>query len=108
MHKLEVIYSGDIVDKPTKMVTLAIVKGFLSAVSETEVNYVNATLRLKEFGVELVESKSSQLEKYTNLITVKFTGRPMQFPYQEQFLPKMPYVLLTSSDTNLTLNPQHM
>ncbi|NLM73883.1 MAG: phosphoglycerate dehydrogenase [Clostridiaceae bacterium] len=72
VHKLEVIYSGDIVDKPTKMVTLAIVKGFLSAVSETEVNYVNATLRLKELGVELVESKSSQLEKYTNLITVKF------------------------------------
>lgn len=72
VHKLEVIYSGDLVDKPTKMVTLAIVKGFLSHVSETEVNYVNAMLRLNELGVELVESKSSQLEKYTNLITIKF------------------------------------
>ncbi|NLM75948.1 MAG: phosphoglycerate dehydrogenase [Clostridiaceae bacterium] len=72
VHKIEVVYSGDLVDKPTKMITLAIVKGFLSVVSESEVNYVNAQLKLNELGVELVESKSSQLEKYTNLITVKY------------------------------------
>lgn len=29
VHKIEVVYSGDLVDKPTKMITLAIVKGFL-------------------------------------------------------------------------------
>ncbi|NMA66530.1 MAG: phosphoglycerate dehydrogenase [Clostridiaceae bacterium] len=72
VHKLEIVYSGDLVDMPTKMVTLAVVKGFLSVVSESEVNYVNAQLKLNELGVELVESKSSQLEKYTNLITVKY------------------------------------
>ena len=70
--RIEVNYSGDLADKPTKMVTLAIVKGFLSVVSESEVNYVNAGLKLNEMGVELVESRSSQLDKYTNLITVKF------------------------------------
>ena len=60
------------VDKPTKPITLAIIKGFLSVVSESEVNYVNAQLKLNEMGVELIESKTSNLEKYTNLITVKF------------------------------------
>ena len=70
--KIEVQYSGDLVDKPTKPITLSIVKGFLSVVSQSEVNYVNAGLKLGELGVELVESKSSQLDKYTNLITVKF------------------------------------
>lgn len=72
VDKIEITYSGDLVDKPTKPITLAVVKGFLSVVSQSEVNYVNARLKLAEMGVELVESKSSQLEKYTNLITVKF------------------------------------
>lgn len=72
VNKIEVMYSGDLVDKPTKPITLAIVKGFLSVISQSEVNYVNAGLKLNEMGVQLVESKSSQLEKYTNLITVKF------------------------------------
>ncbi len=35
--------------------------------------YINAELKLRELGVKLVESKSSHLDKYTNLITVKFT-----------------------------------
>jgi len=72
VHKIEIIYSGDLADKPTKLITLSVVKGFLSVVSESEINYVNAKLKLSEMGVELVESKSSQLEKYANLITVKF------------------------------------
>lgn len=72
VHKIEITYSGDLVDKPTKPITLAIIKGFMSVVSESEVNYVNAQLKLAEMGVELIESKTSQLEKYTNLITVKF------------------------------------
>lgn len=72
VNKIEIIYSGDLVEKPTKMITLGIIKGFLSVVSETQLNYVNAPLKLNEMGIELVESKSSQLEKYTNLITVKF------------------------------------
>ena len=75
VEKIEIVYSGDLVDKPTKPITLAIIKGFLSVVSESEVNYVNAQLKLKEMGVELIESKSSNLEKYTNLITVKFYRR---------------------------------
>ncbi len=72
VNKIEITYSGDLVDKPTKPITLAIIKGFMSVVSDAEVNYVNAQYKLAEMGVELVESKSSQLEKYTNLITVKF------------------------------------
>lgn len=72
VHKIEITYSGDLVDKPTKPITLAIIKGFLSVVSEAEVNYVNAQLKLNEMGIELIESKTSNLEKYTNLITVKF------------------------------------
>jgi D-3-phosphoglycerate dehydrogenase len=72
VNKIEIVYSGDLADKPTKLITLSVVKGFLSVISESEVNYVNARLKLSQTGVDLIESKSSQLDKYTNLITVKF------------------------------------
>lgn len=69
---LEIIYSGDLAEKPTKPVTLAVIKGFLSTIVYAEVNYVNASMKLAEMGISLIEGKSSHLEKYTNLITVKF------------------------------------
>ncbi|AGC68144.1 D-3-phosphoglycerate dehydrogenase SerA [Thermoclostridium stercorarium subsp. stercorarium DSM 8532] len=71
--KIEVIYSGDIANIATKAITLAAVKGFLNSAGDPDVTYINAELKLRELGVKLVESKSSHLDKYTNLITVKFT-----------------------------------
>lgn len=75
VQRIEVIYSGDLAEKPTKPMTLAVVKGFLSATGSTDVNYVNAELKLADFGVNLVESRSSHLDKYTNLITVRFVRK---------------------------------
>ncbi len=69
--KIEVIYSGDVAQMPTKPITLSVLKGFLNSVGDNEVNYINAELKLKDLGVQLTESKSSNLDKYTNLITVK-------------------------------------
>jgi D-3-phosphoglycerate dehydrogenase len=73
--KIEVNYSGDVTQMPTKPITLSAIKGFLHSAGDMDVNYINAELKLKELGVELVESKSSSLDKYTNLITVKFTTK---------------------------------
>lgn len=73
VSKIEVIYSGDVANLATKAITLSAVKGFLNSAGDTEVTYINAELKLKELGVKLVESKSSHIDKYTNLITVKFT-----------------------------------
>lgn len=71
--KIEVIYSGDVAQMETRPITLSAIKGFLNSVGDYDVNYINAELKLKELGVKLTESKSSHLEKYANLITVKFT-----------------------------------
>lgn len=57
------------------MISLSALKGFLDPIIKEKVNYVNAELMLRNMGIEMVESKSSQLEKYTNLITVKFTTK---------------------------------
>lgn len=72
VHKIEITYSGDLADKETKVFSLSVLKGFLDPVIKEKVNYVNAELMLHNMGIEMVESKRSQLDKYTNLITVTF------------------------------------
>lgn len=72
VQKIEIIYSGDLADKETKVFSLSVLKGFLDPVIKEKVNYVNAELMLNNMGIEMVESRSSYLDKYTNLITVKF------------------------------------
>ena len=72
VQKLEIVYSGDLADKETKIISLSVLKGFLSPIVRDKVNYVNAELIAENMGIELIESKSSHLDKYTNLITVKF------------------------------------
>ncbi len=74
LKKIEIIYSGDLAkeDVSTGLYTLSVIKGLLSVVIPTRVNYVNAKNLLESMGVEVIESKTTTLEKYTNLITVKF------------------------------------
>jgi D-3-phosphoglycerate dehydrogenase len=73
VEKLEIVYSGDLADKETGILSLSALKGFLSPVMAERINYVNAELIARSMGIEFVESKSSHhLDKYTNLITLKF------------------------------------
>ncbi len=72
VEKLEVLYFGDLADKETKVMSLSVLKGFLSPIVPEKVNYVNAELIAENMGIELIESRSSHLDKYTNLITVRF------------------------------------
>lgn len=78
VQKIEIIYSGDLAAMDTRVISLSVLKGFLSPVIKEKVNYVNAELMLHNMGIELIESKRSQLDKYTNLITVKFTTKSKQ------------------------------
>jgi D-3-phosphoglycerate dehydrogenase len=72
VEKIEVIYFGDLADKETRVISLSVLKGFLDPIIQERVNYVNAELIAENMGIELIESRSSHLDKYTNLITVKF------------------------------------
>ena len=75
VQKIEIIYSGDLADKETKVFSLSVLKGFLDPIIKEKVNYVNAELMLHNMGIEMIESKRSHLDKYTNLITVKFVTK---------------------------------
>lgn len=78
VQKIEIVYSGDLADKETGVISLSVLKGVLDSISKEKVNYVNAQLIAKNMGIELVESKSTFLDKYTNLITVKFFTKSRQ------------------------------
>ncbi|MHB1484934.1 MAG: phosphoglycerate dehydrogenase [Saccharofermentanales bacterium] len=72
VNKIELIFRGDLASQETGLITLSALKGFLSPISHERLSFVNVMQNVKEMGIEVVESKTSQLEKYTNLITVVF------------------------------------
>lgn len=78
VQKIEIIYSGDLAEKETRMISLSVLKGFLDPIINEKVNYVNAEFMLNNMGIEMVESKWTHLDKYTNLITVKFFTKSRQ------------------------------
>ena len=72
VKSIEITYSGDLAEEDTDLITLSAMKGFLQPIVENRVNYVNARMILDSMGVRLEEKKTSTLEKYTNLITIRF------------------------------------
>jgi len=69
-------YGGDVTQYNLAPLTLAVLKGILTPIMESAVNYVNAPLMARERGIKVVESKSSRTGDFANYITVKAdTGR---------------------------------
>ncbi len=74
IRKVEIIYSGELAGKETSFLSLSVLKGFLSTITSERISYVNVKQNLTAMGVEVVESKTTNLEKYTNLVTVRFVS----------------------------------
>lgn len=68
---LEILYAGYVTEFDTRILTHAVLKGFLDAYTDTPVNYVNAPSKAKEKGIHVRESISQQSFDHTNLITLK-------------------------------------
>ena len=76
IEKIEIFYSGKVAEQETKIITLAFLKGFLEPIMSGEhVNYINAEMLVRARGIEVVESKSSQSERFTSLITATFISQ---------------------------------
>jgi D-3-phosphoglycerate dehydrogenase len=69
--EVQVEYRGDVTQYNVAALTLAVLKGLLSPVMESVVNYVNAPLVAKERGIKVMESKSEQAGDFASSITVK-------------------------------------
>ena len=73
IKKVEVRYRGELADNSgTGVITLSLVMGLLKGMGNDHVSYVNAQDNLAESGIEVVETKDPTIQKYNNLINVKF------------------------------------
>jgi D-3-phosphoglycerate dehydrogenase / 2-oxoglutarate reductase len=61
-------YSGDILNYNVAPITISLLKGMLTPILHDTVNYINAPVVAKERGIKVVESRSSEVTDYTNLI----------------------------------------
>ncbi|WP_129722567.1 phosphoglycerate dehydrogenase [Xylanivirga thermophila] len=71
IKKVEITYSGDIIEQETKLITLSYLSGLLNGIVEERVNFVNAEFIVKNMGIEVVEGVTRKLEHYTNLVSLK-------------------------------------
>jgi D-3-phosphoglycerate dehydrogenase / 2-oxoglutarate reductase len=68
---LEIEYQGQIAGFDTRILTLALLKGFFGRVSEEPVSYVNAPALAAERGIDVRETATTTAHDYINLITVR-------------------------------------
>jgi D-3-phosphoglycerate dehydrogenase len=71
IKEVAIEYSGEIASYDLAPLTVYILKGILEPALADRVNYVNAPLLAKERGIKVSESKTSDTEGFTSLITLK-------------------------------------
>jgi D-3-phosphoglycerate dehydrogenase / 2-oxoglutarate reductase len=71
LERVELSVSGEIAAHDTRPLTAALIKGLLESVSESHVNLVNAPVLAHDWGLEIIESRSTTAEQYANLVEVR-------------------------------------
>lgn len=74
IEKLRVHYSGSVTQYNREVMTLSVLKGFLSPLLSTPVNFVNARKLLKERGIRVEESFELECHDYNSLIELTVEG----------------------------------
>src|SRR5436305_85311 len=86
LNKIELSCSGDIANYDLRPLQAALIKGLLESVSDAHVNMINAPLLAKQWGLEILEQKSTTSTELANLVTLRvltengytssFAGKP--------------------------------
>ena len=61
-------YQGEIATKDTRLISIAMLRGFLSQFAD--VNYVNAQLIARKMGIKVTETKTEDAENFSSLIGI--------------------------------------
>ncbi len=72
--EFEVCTEGDIAGYDTRILSLAVLKGFFGSVADEAVTYVNAPQLAKEKGIELRETHCATSADFVNLVTLRSSG----------------------------------
>jgi len=71
VQEVRILYDGEVSGFDTSTLTVAAMKGFLTPIMDLVVSYVNAPILARERGIKVIESKSSEAQDFTSLITLK-------------------------------------
>ncbi|NIT12736.1 MAG: phosphoglycerate dehydrogenase [Candidatus Dadabacteria bacterium] len=71
IEEIRIEYKGDVSEFDVSPLTVAALKGFLTPIMDVVVSFVNAPVIAKEKGINVVESKSSESEDYTSLVSIQ-------------------------------------
>lgn len=66
-HKVQLLYRGEVAQRPTRLITAAFAAGLLENHVD-QVNIVNAPLLAAERGIEIIEQKSTQKGDFATLV----------------------------------------
>ncbi len=69
--EVDIEYGGEVTQYDVAPLTLAVLKGILTPVLESSVNYVNAPVVARERGIKVVESKSNRASDFASSIAVR-------------------------------------
>ncbi|HZU68134.1 MAG TPA: phosphoglycerate dehydrogenase [Ktedonobacteraceae bacterium] len=86
LKKIEFSCSGEIAGYDLRPLQAALIKGLLESISDAHVNMINAQLLAKQWGLEIIEQKSTMPTEFANLVTMRvlnangytssFAGKP--------------------------------
>ena len=74
LNKIEFSCSGDIANYDLRPLQAALIKGLLESISDAHVNMINAPLLAKQWGLEIIEQKSTTPAEFANLITLRMVN----------------------------------
>lgn len=70
-ERVEIILSGEAAKFDSRALTTAVLKGMLAPILHESVNFVNAPILAEERGIRVVETKVSEAEDLTGLVTLR-------------------------------------
>ncbi len=71
LSKVQLSCSGDIANYDLRPLQAALIKGLLESVSDAHVNMINAQVLAKQWGLEIVEQKSTTATEFANAVTLR-------------------------------------
>lgn len=71
LHRIELSCSGEIANYDLRPLQAALIKGLLESISDAHVNMINAQLLAKQWGLEIIEQKSTTSTEFANLVTMR-------------------------------------
>lgn len=106
VKSLKIGYAGEIGQKNTTPVTLAILKGFLSPILDTQVNLVNAPHLAKERGITWAETKTPQTQVYTSLVTLEAVTSTGTLSISGTLVGKNTHRIVAVDDMKVDVSPE--